>query len=220
MAKGLSSSSSIPVPGPTVVSQELARELRLPHKGQTLAGRPGASTPVPAIVTRIDQFELGEAQIYGLFAVSLDLSTVLAGSQAPRGVLSAAAFPGLLITFDYPEKRVDLRRGELPAADGQTILTWDTGDRVPAVPIALNDLKLKVDLDSGSDSGINLPQKYVDVLRLASKPVAVSNEKSVEGESKVAVATLDGVAKLGQFTIHNPKSALWKEYLSETLDMK
>jgi hypothetical protein len=94
MAKGLSSSSSIPVPGPTVVSQELARELRLPHKGQTLAGRPGASTPVPAIVTRIDQFELGEAQIYGLFAVSLDLSTVLAGSQAPRGVLSAAAFPG------------------------------------------------------------------------------------------------------------------------------
>ena len=39
---------------------------------------------------------------------------MLTGSQAPRGVLSAASFPGLLITFDYPEKRVELRTGELP----------------------------------------------------------------------------------------------------------
>jgi uncharacterized protein YceK len=120
--------------GGTVVDQELARELGLPDKGRTLAGRPGASAPVPAMVTRIDQLELGQAQVSGLFAVSLDLSTVLSGSQAPRGVLSAASFPGLLITFDYPEKRVELRTGELPAADDQTISAWDAGDPVPAVP--------------------------------------------------------------------------------------
>jgi Aspartyl protease len=191
--------------GGTVVNQELARELGLPDKGQTLAGRPGASAPVPAMVTRIDQLELGEAQVSGLFAVSLDLSTVLTGSHAPRGVLSAASFPGLLITFDYPEKRVELRTGELPAADGQTIFAWDAGDPVPAVPITLNDLKLKLDLDSGSASGITLPQKYADILRLKSKPMAARKEKTVDGELKVSVATLDGVAKLGQFAINNPQ---------------
>jgi hypothetical protein len=191
--------------GGTVVSQDLARELGLPDKGQTLAGRPRASAPVPATVTRIDQLELGGAQVSGLFAVSLDLSTVLTGSQAPRGVLSAASFPGLLITLDYPKKRVELRPGELPAADGQTIFAWDAGDRVPAVPITLNELRLKVDLDSGSGSGITLPRKYADILRLASKPAAARKEKTVDGELQVSVATLDGVAKLGQFAINNPQ---------------
>ena len=96
--------------GGTVVNQELARELGLPDKGQTLAGRPGASAPVTAMVTRIDKLELGEAQVSGLFAVSLDLSTVLTGSHAPRGVLSAASFPGLLITFDYPRSESNCGR--------------------------------------------------------------------------------------------------------------
>jgi predicted aspartyl protease len=191
--------------GGTVVNLQLARELGLPDKGQTLAGRPGAATPVPASVTQVDQLELGEAEVSGLFAVSLDLSTVLTGDQAPRGVLSAASFPGLLITFDYPEKSVELQRGDLPPADGQTIFSWEAGDRVPAIPIALNDLRLKVDLDSGSASGISLPQQYADVLHLASKPLAAPVEKTVDGQRKVIVATLDGVAKIGQFTIRNPQ---------------
>jgi aspartyl protease len=191
--------------GGTVVSRELARELGLPDRGQTLAGRPGASAPVPAMVTRIDRLELGEAQVSGLFAVALDLSTVLTGDQAPRGVLSAASFAGLLITFDYPKRRVELRAGELPAADGDTIFGWEAGDPLPAVPIRLNDLTLKVDLDSGSASGITLPQKYADVLRLKSKPVAARGEKTVDGESKASVATLDGAAKLGRFAISNPR---------------
>ena len=76
---------------------------------------------------------------------------------------------------------------------------------MPAVPITLNDLKLKVDLDSGSAAGITLPQKYADILRLKSKPVAARKEKTVDGELKVSAATLDGVAKLGQFSISNPQ---------------
>jgi hypothetical protein len=191
--------------GGTVVSQELSHELGLPDKGQTLAGRPGASAPVPAMMTRIDQLELGEARVCGLFAVSLDLSTVLTGSQTPRGVLSAASFPGLLITFDYPGNRIELRRGELAAADGQTIFEWDAGDPVPALPITLNELKLKVYLDSGSPFGITLPQKYVDILRLGGKPTAARNEKTVDGELKISVATLDGAAKIGRFAINGPQ---------------
>jgi hypothetical protein len=191
--------------GGTVVDQELARELGLPDKGRTLAGRPGASAPAPAIVTRIDQLDLGEVRVSGLFAVSLDLSAVLTGSRVPQGVLSAASFPGLLITFNYPDKRVEFQSGELPAADGQTIFEWDAADPVPAVPITLDDLKVKLYLDSGSPSGIILPLEYADILRLESKPIAARNERTVDGELKVSVATLDGVAKLGQFAINNPQ---------------
>ena len=45
------------------------------------------------------------------------------------------------------------------------------------------------------------------VLRLASKPVAVPRTKTNtgDGESDITVATLKGVAKLGQFTMNHPQ---------------
>lgn len=189
----------------TVVGEELAHELGLPDKGRTRAGRPGAAASAPAIVTRIETLKLGEAQVSGLFAVSLNLSNVWTGSDTPRGVLSAAAFPGLLITLDYPARQIELWRGELPAADGQSIFEWDAGERLPSVPLTLNDVKLKATLDSGSAFGISLARKYVNSLRLASKPVEARKEKTVDGQSAVFVAKLDGLAKIGQFTIENPE---------------
>jgi len=189
----------------TVVGEELAHELGLPDRGQTLAGRPGAGAPVPATVTRIEKLEVGEAHVSGLFAVSLNLSAMWTGSGTPRGILSAASFPGLLIAFDYPGRQVELWRGELPAADGQSIFEWDAEERLPSLPLTLNNLKLKVHLDSGSAFGISLPQKYADTLPLASKPVKAPKEKAVDGESAVYVAQLYGLARLGQFTIRNPQ---------------
>jgi hypothetical protein len=34
--------------------------------------------------------------------------------KPPRGVLSALSFPGYLLTFDYPKKKIILRKGVLP----------------------------------------------------------------------------------------------------------
>src|SRR5713101_5884884 len=58
----------------TVVGEELAHELGLPDRGQTRAGRPGAGAPVPSTMPRIEKLEVGEADVSGLFAVSLNLS--------------------------------------------------------------------------------------------------------------------------------------------------
>jgi predicted aspartyl protease len=161
----------------TVVSKELAHELGLPDMGQALAGRPGAAAPARATVTRIDKLELGEAEISGLLAVSLEMSTVWTGNQIPQGILNAASFPGLLVTLDYPKKRIELWRGELPAVDGRTVFEWDAEGTLPSVPLTLNGLKLEVALDLGSASGIDLPERYADLLRLASKPATVPDSR-------------------------------------------
>jgi hypothetical protein len=191
----------------TVVGAELARELRLPDMGEAIAGRPGAAAPVRATVTRIDKLELGEAEISGLFAVSTDMSSVWTGNHLPQGVLNAASFPGLLVTLDYPAKRIELQRGELPAADGRTIFAWDAEGTLPSTPLALNGLKLEVALNLGLASGIDLPEKYSDRLRLTSEPAAVPRNKTNtgDGESEITVATLNGMAKLGEFKINHPQ---------------
>src|ERR1017187_2404950 len=146
MARDLSSSLSIRAsPEPWVARNELG----LPEMGQAVAGRPGAAAAARVTVTRIDKIELGEAEISGLFAVSGDVSTVWTGNHLPQGVLNAASFPGLLVTLDYPAKRIELWRGELPAVDGRTIFEWDAEGTLPSTPLALNDLKLEVALNLG-----------------------------------------------------------------------
>jgi len=191
----------------TMVSTELAHELGLPDMGQAIAGRPGEAAPTRATVTRIDKLELGEAEISGLFVVSADVSTVWIGDHLPQGVLNAASFPGLLVTLDYPAKRIELRRGELPAVDGRTIFEWNAEGTLPSTPLALNNVKLVVALNLGLASGIDLPERYDDLLRLTSEPVAIPRNKTNtgDGDSNITVATLNGVAKLGQFTINHPQ---------------
>ena len=191
----------------TMISTDLARELGLPNMGQALTGRPGRAAPAQATVTRIDKIELGEAEVSGLPAVSVDLSKVWTGNRIPQGVLNAASFPGLLVTLDYSKKRIELRRGTLPAVDGKTIFEWDAEGTLPSVPLNLNGLKLDVALNLGLASGIDIPERYADLLQLASEPVAVPKTKTNtgDGESDITVATLNGRAKLGQFTIDRPQ---------------
>ena len=96
---------------------------------------------------------------------------------------------------------------KLPAADGQTIFKWDAEGTLPSVPLTLNSLKLDVALNLGLASGIDLPRTYAGVLPLVCEPVAVPRTKTNtgDGESETRAATLNGMAKLGEFKIDDPK---------------
>jgi predicted aspartyl protease len=192
----------------SVLTEGLARELGLPDMGHALAGPPGSAAPVPATITRIEELDLGDAQIFGVFAVWLNMSTLFTGTEAPRGVLSASSFPSLLITFDYPAQQVALQRGALPAADGQSVFEWDAAERLPSVPLTINGLQLIGHVDTGSTAGISLPMKFATSLRFASKPVKSAKAKSVSGAMTTLTATLDGSVTVGRYTIHNPRIRL------------
>lgn len=66
-----------------------------------------------AFVSR--ELRLGEAVVTDLPATPFPGLRSLGGDHPPRGVLSAAAFPGYLLTLDYPARKITLRAGELPA---------------------------------------------------------------------------------------------------------
>jgi Aspartyl protease len=188
-----------------VLSEDLARELGLPDRGHILVGRPGGAAPVSATATAIDELDLGAVKLSGVFAVAMNMSVLWKGKSTPRGILSAASFPGLLVTLNYPAKRVELRRGELPRADGRSVFGWDASQRLPMVPLDLGGVKLQAHLDSGSNFGIGLPTRYATSLRLAGKPVPGKKVKFADGEAAVSLASLDGVAAIGRFTFKNPQ---------------
>jgi len=205
----------------TMVSTELAHELGLPDMGQAIAGRPGEAAPTRATVTRIDKLELGEAEISGLFVVSADVSTVWIGDHLPQGVLNAR--------FDSPvcSSLSIILRSESNYGVG-SFLPWMAGpylngmQRAPCrpTPLALNNVKLVVALNLGLASGIDLPERYDDLLRLTSEPVAIPRNKTNtgDGDSNITVATLK---RRGQNSVSSRsitrKSGLSTKWLSATL---
>src|ERR1700730_6155177 len=92
----------------SVVSEKLAHELGLPSIMPAAMARPGSSKPLPATVTRITKIEIGDLKIEGVMAVFADLSEVMKKAPDVQGVLSVSMFQGLLVTYNFPAKKIEI----------------------------------------------------------------------------------------------------------------
>src|SRR5262249_21623307 len=119
----------------TVIDATLKDELKLPPvPGMRPSGGPHG--PAPEIVS-VDSLGIGSARLRGVTAALMQLGQLLTGEQRPRGVLSASAFPGHLVTIDYPSRRIVLKKGALEAADSAVIHAYPEDDALPTVPIRI-----------------------------------------------------------------------------------
>jgi len=191
--------------GGSVVSQSLADELGLTITGDARVGTPMSPEAVEAKAVLIKSAVVGGIRIEGLRAVTMDLEKLFAGVQAPRGVLSAKVFEGYLVTLDYPQKQVTIRKGELPAADSKEVFEFDPAGHLPAVPLDVAGEAMTAHIDSGSPAGFMLPKESAKKLPLASEPVKKGRIRTASGESDITESTLKGTIRLGRYTFENPE---------------
>jgi hypothetical protein len=188
----------------SVLDQDLADELKLPAIGKARVGSPGGKGK-PAKLVRLDRVDLGGAVLSGLPAVAFDRIFSDGGTDVPRGVLSASLFPGYLVTLDYPQSRLVIRRGELPTPDGERVFAYDGKRPLPEIRLLVADREVNLHLDSGAPGGITLPLDQADQLPLASKPVEVARGKRVDQEVVILGARLNGLVKVGRYILENPE---------------
>ena len=183
----------------TVLSDELSRELSLtPPPGVQVASVGGG--PAPAIVL-IHEVRIGEAVLEDMIAAVRPLGGLLKGENAPRGVLSAACFPGYLLTYDYPGKRISIRKGALASADSKSIFQYTEDQVLPTVPVRIAGHDTQVHLDTGSGFGLTLPVKFLAELPLASQPKEAGTVRTGGGEFPVSIARVNGTIELGKYRL-------------------
>jgi hypothetical protein len=183
----------------TVVSDELSRELSLaPPAGVQVASVGGG--PAPAIVV-IHDLRIGNAVLEGVIAAVMPLGSLLKGENAPRGVLSAANFPGYLLTYDYPGKHISIKKGALESADSKSIFQYTEEQVLPTVPIRIAGHDTQVHLDTGSAFGLTLPVKFLTEVPLASQPKTSGRVRTGGGEFPVSIARLNGTIELGRYKL-------------------
>jgi hypothetical protein len=183
----------------TVVSEELSRELSLtPPAGVQVASVAGG--PAPTIVV-IHDIHIGDAMLQDLIAPVMPLGGLLKGESAPRGILSAASFPGYLLTYDYPGKRISIIKGALASADSESIFQYTEDQALPTVPVRIAGHDTQVHLDTGSAFGLTLPVKFLVELPLASQPKEAGTARTHAGQFPVSIARVNGTIELGKYKL-------------------
>lgn len=174
----------------SVVDTGLRSELSLP-----------AAEGTRSAAVSIETMALGETALRHGVAVVMPLGRLLTGEGAPRGVLSAAAFPGCLVTFDFPRRRIEIRSGELSASDGEGTFEYEASEGLPTVPVTVAGTATRVHVDTGSPSGLTLPTRFLDSLPLIGTPRVVGKARTHAGEFPVSRAAVDGPVALGTFRL-------------------
>lgn len=184
----------------TVIADDLAHELGLsPPSGAQVMSASGG--PAPMIVM-VPEASIAETRLEGMTAVAAPLRAMFKEADAPRGVLSAASFPGYLLTLDYPSKQVSIKKGALGEADSKTIFQYSENDALPTIPIRIAGHDWHVHLDSGSSYGLTLPTRFLKELPLSSEPVETGKARTPGGEFPISKATVAGDLELGSYKIH------------------
>jgi hypothetical protein len=171
----------------------------------------GASTTVVAD-DLLAELKLSDAGPVRLETLTIDVLTIrdvtvarggamLAGLQGIRGVLSAQTFPGALLTLDFINKRISMRKGELPAADGRRVFAYSAEDPLPRVPIRIDGTEYSLHFDTGAPAGMSLPLRYAKTLGLDGQLVERGRARVVTGIYPVYEAPFAGRVELGEFVV-------------------
>jgi hypothetical protein len=148
----------------------------------------------------VDELRIGPIVLARLDVYVAPISRIMRGDDVPRGVLSASAFPGHLVTFDYPARRVSVQRGALPQADGRTVFSYK-GDDLPAVTVKVAGREISVHLDTGAPYALALPTRFLKVLPLEGEPVQKGTARTHAGAVPIFEATVQGDVVLGDFNL-------------------
>jgi predicted aspartyl protease len=186
--------------GVMMVSGDVAKQLGLNVVGETTAGDPSGKNGHVVRQARVESFDVGTAHL-GDFLAGIETEHRVEDTD---GVIGLKMFHSLLITFDYPGKKIVIDGGKLSATDPH-VLKYRTEHGVPNIDVDIAGTKVSMDIDAGSPALLSLPLSLAKSLPLDGEPRVVGHGRTVSNEFDVYAATLKGEAHVGGITVANPQ---------------
>jgi len=186
--------------GVMMISAGVAKQLDLKVAGEVMAGDPSGKNTRSVQQAHVDSFDVG----------NVHLGDFLAGEEAESplddtdGVIGLQMFHSLLVTLDYPHKKVAFSGGALPAGDAN-VLKYSTEKGIPNVNVDVAGTKVSMDIDAGSPALLTVPLSVAKSLPLDAEPRVVGHGRTMTNEFDVYAATLKGEAHVGNVTLTNPQ---------------
>ncbi len=186
------------------VDSSLVGRLGLKITGQMQAGDGSGRNMRTLDVVRVESVKIGDLEFRNIEAITRDYNT---SPNLPKidGILGFELFSEHLLTLDFPAKRVCVEAGELPKADAESIIKFESPNGVAVVELRVGSQKIKAHLDSGNLVGdFILPTSVVEKSNPASEPVVVGRARTVSNEIEIKQVRLKDAIRLGGFEFTEP----------------
>ena len=192
--------------GDTSIDKSLAEELKLVVTGKSSIGDPQNPEAYSADEVKIPRIEMGDIVFKNAKALSYDLSQIF-GAKSFRGVIGMPLFADSLLTVDYPNNRISISRGSLPAPNGKDIFAFEMADGNFSTKMTIAGKTSDIVIDSGSTGGFTVPKKLADELPWETTPVEIGRARTVNNRFAIYGAKLNGTINIGGVTFDHPKVA-------------
>jgi hypothetical protein len=188
-----------------VLSETVAQQLQLTGEGFTLTGRPNDPNPVQArniqgIALAANGWRVAEQSGIALKTEDIFLPPGVAG------IVSLSTFKGYLVTIDYGQSKIILRKGELSPKDRQ-VFAVDM-QQIVATNIMVNGISVPAHLDSGGPEALTFPWEWQALLNLKGEPKKFAKAMTGSGEVELYKAQLSGSVVVGGITLMDPMITL------------
>ncbi len=160
------------------ISTDLAAKLELPHAKNSGMNEKGY---------HVDSISLGDVAFQDLNVFEMPAVK----GMTIEGVLGLPFFENVLLTIDYPQSRLHLERGSLPAANGKDILELSRVEGFWGLPITLAGQNFTAVLDTQNSDWLSIPPSAASKLPLSELRV-VGMARGAFGEREVKSGRLTG----------------------------
>ena len=185
------------------IDAKLAKTLGLAVVGRAMTGDPTGKNRQDAEIVQTHTLTLGGASFKDVELIARDFQS--GPGETLDGVLGIGLFKELLLTLDYPARRVRLETGELPSAEGHPeILDFTDPHGVPEIALKIGDVELRADVDSGNMKGeVVLPASYIGKVPLEKAPEVVGHGRTGFNEFEIKQAPLKGGLHIAGQTVEH-----------------
>jgi hypothetical protein len=192
----------------TLVSPSLARQYGRKPSPEVSAeisvrSADGEATLLPA--TSLKNIILGEASFENVPALIYDCSSLSVHlGMRVDGILGFPLFKELVLTLDYPGRKVLLSKpsGASALQPGFT-LPFDNSTQVPVVSIRLGEKSFSALIDSGNDCTVQINPLGMDLV-YSQAPRSGAVVTTLNGDRQQILARLDEPLLLGETLLDNP----------------
>jgi len=187
----------------SVMDLAFAKQQGLALGSEVMVGSPNGGGR-PGRMVKLDTLRVGGLATHGMTSIAFDGLPFPPGPDAPRGIIGPYGMTGLLVTLDYPHRRLLFRRGALPAADSLDVFAWDRTRPLPEIPASLAGRPITVHLDSGAPGGLGMPVAFEGELPMSGPLVETGRAKTIDRDVVTRGAKLDGDFVIGRWTLVKP----------------
>ena len=154
---------------------------------------------------QLDSLRIGKALVSSL-PVGRDSAFAQLGVD---GVLGLIAYRDVVLTIDYPHRRLSLTKVSLPVPDGREVLRAVRVGPFIGIPVSFGGVRETGVIDTQGGIGFQAIPEVAGHLTFQ-RPLRVVGRAVVGGGAPVEVkmGTLSGDVRLGRYTVHQPEIAV------------